>query len=309
MVTAEPSYIEQAYSKNLSGFMDTLDMVCYCVLIDPNKDDKSYDAVERWQLMLLGSGYDVVQMETLLHLGSDGLMTCSCDNWLHCTFCKESYLFALQRNIILGFPKLRDPNHAKSFGARIGRPCTIQRGKSAALTRDRTVPSIQEEDISMDDLVTTLVVDENDIDSEDEAVEADKSKPAAVDSDDDANADVNVNDDGINHMASSAGSLVSAAAAPQAAGACALRPVICHDCATLDMQNEAFAYKPEGTDLHRCQLSRSCQKILCCWPSCTRSHTTHRCAEECGRYTCSMCCAEGRKLCSVCFGRLHATAI
>jgi hypothetical protein len=134
-------YIKENYTKNYDGFMDTLAMVCYCSPIDPSKDAASYNAVERWRLAWKWLRH--FTHGQLMELGSKGLMTCSCDDWLHYVFCKHTYLFASERKIISGFPKLRDPNNEGPSGLKFGHPQTIQRGRSAALTRDRAMPVIQ----------------------------------------------------------------------------------------------------------------------------------------------------------------------
>jgi hypothetical protein len=194
-------------------------MVVYCVPIDPIKDDDSSNAAFGiWQL-LKNDGHKICSFKHLVSLKSKGLMSCSCNAWMHYTWCKHAFLYALKRKIIDGYPEVHDPqDDKKPFDKG---PCCgskIHHGRKVALMHDQAEDHPQEsqqqkqKSMSLDALVEVYTMHSDDdvdpaTDSEDEepfTTETDKTNAAPAtsnDEDDDDNDNDNNDEDKTDHDA------------------------------------------------------------------------------------------------------------
>jgi hypothetical protein len=72
-------------------------------------------------------GFPIMEVDEILSKGKKGLVSCTCTDYMHCIFCKHSYLILKKRQIFLGYPERLDPFPVnRNRGA--GRPSNVARG-------------------------------------------------------------------------------------------------------------------------------------------------------------------------------------
>ena len=72
--------------------------------------------------------------EDIMAMGSNGLVACTCEMWLHYIMCCHSYCTMIKRSIVKGYPKLDCPvDIAPAKAVAAGRPKSTRGG---ALTKD-----------------------------------------------------------------------------------------------------------------------------------------------------------------------------
>jgi len=92
-------------------------------------------AITHLHAMLSYNNIPMMPLEDLLELREDeGLVSCTCKKYLHYCMCPHSFLTALRRGIIKGYPPTLDPTPVNSNARGAGRPRKAHPG--GALARD-----------------------------------------------------------------------------------------------------------------------------------------------------------------------------